>query len=301
MPTNLAGSSGNLQKRLFVLQGTDLTSAPNPFHKSTLPAAPVSPAAPAYPGTLNAAEQAEVQRYLLNPTDVTLATLRLPDAIAKAAAYKTYYADPDALHPPNAAPTTQPAGIGPSTNKAVPNFVSRSPPARSSPKLPSAAARPSSSRFSSSTTTPRRGAPRSAAAKSSPSVQSASRLRLRRVHPGPVHRREERDRHIDRLHFPDRLSFRAPRSAPRRQPRFRRPGRRDQMDVHALQRRNARLHLDRPEQREPRRRIRPELSRHGRYSWICRLVSRLTGGVLATDLDAQLSAGYCVSPAPALT
>jgi hypothetical protein len=43
---------------------------------------------------LNAAEQAEVQRYLLNPTDVTLATLRLPDAIAKAAAYKTYYADP---------------------------------------------------------------------------------------------------------------------------------------------------------------------------------------------------------------
>jgi hypothetical protein len=94
MSSNLAGSSGNVQKRQFLLQGTDLLGSPNPFHKPMLPPAPVSPAAPAYPGTLNAAEQTEVQRYLLNPTDATLATLRLPDAIAKANAFKAYYADP---------------------------------------------------------------------------------------------------------------------------------------------------------------------------------------------------------------
>jgi hypothetical protein len=94
MPSNLAGTSGNVQKRQFLLQGTDLASSPNPFHSPKLPAHPGSPSAPAYPDTLNAAEQAEVQRYLANPTDAVLASLRLPDAIAKATAYKTYYADP---------------------------------------------------------------------------------------------------------------------------------------------------------------------------------------------------------------
>lgn len=57
-------------------------------------AASGKPAAPAFPDTLNAAEQAEVQRYLVIPTDAVLATLRLPDAIAKANAYKTYLNDP---------------------------------------------------------------------------------------------------------------------------------------------------------------------------------------------------------------
>ncbi|MEN3369935.1 MAG: hypothetical protein V7609_2078 [Verrucomicrobiota bacterium] len=92
--SNLAGSSGDVQKRQYLLQGTDLSGSPNPYHVPKLPAAPGSPTAIAYPDTLNAAEQEEVQRYLTMPTDAVLASLRLPDAIAKATAYKTYNANP---------------------------------------------------------------------------------------------------------------------------------------------------------------------------------------------------------------
>ena len=94
MPSNLAGSSGDVQKRQFFLQGTDLTSHPNPFHKPTRPSAPGSPAAPTWPGTLNAAERAEVQKYLMVPNDQTLNSLTLRAAIAKAREFKTYYTDP---------------------------------------------------------------------------------------------------------------------------------------------------------------------------------------------------------------
>lgn len=94
MPSNLAGSSGDVQKRQFYLQGTDLSAVSNPFHKPTLPVAPVSPAAPTWPGTLNAAERAEVQKYLLQPNDQTLNSLTLRAAIAKAKEFNTYNADP---------------------------------------------------------------------------------------------------------------------------------------------------------------------------------------------------------------
>jgi hypothetical protein len=74
---------------------TDKTAGdPPPNFQPTPPTHPASPSAPAYPGTLNALERAEVDRYLLNPTDAVLAALRLPDAIAMAKAYKTYYAAP---------------------------------------------------------------------------------------------------------------------------------------------------------------------------------------------------------------
>ncbi len=90
MATNLAGSGGTLYSRPFFIQGTDLGSAPPWFrHKSA--ASPI--AAIVFPDTLNQFEQAEVQRYLSTPTDATLATLRLPGAIAKAKEYKTYFAD----------------------------------------------------------------------------------------------------------------------------------------------------------------------------------------------------------------
>jgi hypothetical protein len=92
--SNLAGSSGDVKKRQFFLQGTDLAGSPNPFHRPKLPAAPISPAAPSFPGTLNSAERAEVQRYLNTPTDAVLNSLTLRAAITMAKAYKTYYADP---------------------------------------------------------------------------------------------------------------------------------------------------------------------------------------------------------------
>jgi hypothetical protein len=95
MASNLAGTSGNVQKRQFLLQGTDFASSPNPFHSPTLPASPI--AEPSYPGTLNAAERAEVQKYLANPTPETLASLTLRAAIDKAREYATYYADPSVI------------------------------------------------------------------------------------------------------------------------------------------------------------------------------------------------------------
>lgn len=68
-------------------------SVPPAWFRHTPPTHPVTPVAPTYPGTLNSFERAEVQRYLDNPTDAVLATLTLPDAIAKANEFKTYYAD----------------------------------------------------------------------------------------------------------------------------------------------------------------------------------------------------------------
>jgi hypothetical protein len=92
--SNLAGSSGNIQKRLFLLQGTDLTSSPNPFFVPSLPAAPGSPTAVAFPGTLNQLEQAEVNLWLANQNDNVLSKLTIRAAIAKVNELKTYYADP---------------------------------------------------------------------------------------------------------------------------------------------------------------------------------------------------------------
>jgi hypothetical protein len=56
------------------------------------PTPPTTP--PAFPEYLNEWEQAEVQTYLNNPTDEVLATLKLPAAISKANAFKTWYALP---------------------------------------------------------------------------------------------------------------------------------------------------------------------------------------------------------------
>jgi hypothetical protein len=67
---------------------------PPPEFQPTPPTHPGSPSAPTYPGTLNSLERAEVEHYLVNPTDAALATLRLPDAIAMAITFKSYNADP---------------------------------------------------------------------------------------------------------------------------------------------------------------------------------------------------------------
>lgn len=62
--------------------------------KRTIPptSLPVYPSWGAGTYTLNSFERAEVDRYIANPNDTTLATLRLPDAIAKAIEFKTYFA-----------------------------------------------------------------------------------------------------------------------------------------------------------------------------------------------------------------
>jgi hypothetical protein len=74
---------------------TDKSAGEPPFEfEPTPPDHPGSPAAVVYPGTLNSAERAEVERYLTHPIDAVLATLTLPDSIAKALEYKTYLADP---------------------------------------------------------------------------------------------------------------------------------------------------------------------------------------------------------------
>jgi hypothetical protein len=69
-------------------------STPPPWFVHSPPALPSGLTLPTYPGTLNAAERAEVERYILNPTDAVLATLSLPDAIAKANQFKTRNEDP---------------------------------------------------------------------------------------------------------------------------------------------------------------------------------------------------------------
>lgn len=96
MPSNLAGSSGNVQKRQFLLQGTDL-SAPNPYRVPTLPAAPGSPATPVFPGTLTGPELSEVNNWLAAPEGQRpdlLRRARTRAAIAKIGEYVVYYADP---------------------------------------------------------------------------------------------------------------------------------------------------------------------------------------------------------------
>lgn len=65
---------------------------PPDWFRHSSPTPPTTP--PAFPEHLNEWEQAEVQAYLDNPTDGVLATLRLPAAIAKANAFKTWYALP---------------------------------------------------------------------------------------------------------------------------------------------------------------------------------------------------------------
>ncbi|MEY2500582.1 MAG: hypothetical protein QOI07_916 [Verrucomicrobiota bacterium] len=63
------------------------------FYESTRPL-PGGVTLPTYPGTLNSYERAEVARFIADPTDATLASLRLPDAIDKAIEFQTVFADP---------------------------------------------------------------------------------------------------------------------------------------------------------------------------------------------------------------
>jgi hypothetical protein len=89
MSTNYATTLGDRPYHTDVAAGD-----PPPEFAETPPVHPVSPSAPAYPGTLNSAERAEVDRYLNTPTDAVLCSLRLKRAIDKANEFKTYYADP---------------------------------------------------------------------------------------------------------------------------------------------------------------------------------------------------------------
>jgi hypothetical protein len=91
----------NLQTTLYerTLYAPEERSDPPAWFNPTPPALPVT-SLPVYPGwgtgtvILNSYERAEVDRYIANPTDSLLASLRLPDAIAKANEFKTYFATP---------------------------------------------------------------------------------------------------------------------------------------------------------------------------------------------------------------
>lgn len=89
----------NLQTTLY--ERTDYAprevSEPPAWFLDTPPALPAT-SLPDYPGwgagavTFNSYERAEIDRYIANPTDAVLRTLRLPDAITKANEFKTYFA-----------------------------------------------------------------------------------------------------------------------------------------------------------------------------------------------------------------
>lgn len=89
----------NLQTTLYerTLYAPEERSDPPAWFLHTSPALPAT-SLPIYPGwgagtvPLNSYERGEVDRYIANPTDAVLATLRLPDAIAKANQFKIYFA-----------------------------------------------------------------------------------------------------------------------------------------------------------------------------------------------------------------
>lgn len=72
---------------------------PEAWFEHSEPGLPAGLTLPVYPSwgagtsTLNSFERAEVDRYLADPTDTVLASLTLPDAIAKANEFKTLFAD----------------------------------------------------------------------------------------------------------------------------------------------------------------------------------------------------------------
>lgn len=94
MPTNLTATEYERTR----YAPTDLSEPPQ-WWEHTPPNLPGTP--PVYEGwgagtgTLNSFERAEVDRYIANPTDAVLASLTLPDAIAKANEFKTYFATAD--------------------------------------------------------------------------------------------------------------------------------------------------------------------------------------------------------------
>lgn len=75
-------------------------SKPEAWFEHSPPDFPAGLTVPDYPGWgagaihLNSFERAEVARYIASPTEEVFASLRLPDAIAKAAEFRTMFADP---------------------------------------------------------------------------------------------------------------------------------------------------------------------------------------------------------------